>query len=163
MQSSPPSLKGHLKSVEKSDNPMARFRLSFMEMVEILIMNIHALRTQDWDKFKRSLRMMMPWLWIYDNDKYSKWLVEFWLEISSLPDEKEKYMREGLFALSMIGKPYSRLPLDLWIENKGSKMKAGWKSILKNEKMLFTHTRTVDYVNRVRSSLHELANIKDYS
>ena len=47
--------------------------------------------------------------------------------------------------------------------NKGSKMKAGWKSILKNEKMLFTHTRTVDSVNRVRSSLHELANIKDSS
>ena len=75
-------------------------------------------------------------------------------------------MREGLFAQSMTGKPYSCLPLDLWIEmtmNKGSKMKAGWKSILKNEKMLFTHTRTVDSVNRVRRSLHELANIKDSS
>ena len=35
------------ESVEKSDGPMARFWLSFMEMVEILIMNIHALRTQD--------------------------------------------------------------------------------------------------------------------
>ena len=73
-------------------------------------------------------------------------------------------MREGLFAQSMTGKPYSCLPLDLWIEitmNKGSKMKAGWKSILKNEKMLFTHTRTVHSVGRVRSSLHSLADITD--
>ena len=109
--------------------------------------------------------MMLPWLRIYDNDKYSKWLVEYWLEVSSLPDEKEKYMREGLFAQSMTGKPYSCIPLDLWIEmtmNKGSKMKAGWKSILKNEKMLFTHTRTVHSVGRVRSSLHSLADIIDF-
>lgn len=150
------------ESVGKSDSPMARFWLSFMEMVEILIMNIYALRTQDWDSFKASLRMMMPWLRIYDNDKYSRWLVEFWLEISSLPEEKERYMRDGLFAQSMTGKPYSCLPLDLWIEmtmNKGSKMKAGWKRILKNEKMLLTHTRTVNSVNRVRSSLHALANL----
>ena len=110
--------------------------------------------------------MMLPWLRIYDNDKYSKWLVEYWLEVSSLPDEKEKYMREGLFAQSTMGKPYSCIPLDLWIEmtmNKGSKMKAGWKNILKNEKMLFTHTRTVHSVGRVRSSLHSLADITDSS
>ena len=154
------------ESAEKSDSPMARFWLSFLQMVEILIMNIYALRTQDWDSFKASLRMMLPWMRIYDNDKYSKWLLEFWLEISSLPEEKEKYMQDGLFAQSMTGKPYSCLPLDLWIEmtmNKGSKMKAGWKSILKNEKMLLTHTRTVNFVNRVRGSLHALANLHDSS
>ena len=77
---------------------MARFWLSFMDMVEILIMNIYALRTQNWESFKASPRMMLPWLRIYDNDKYSRWLLEFWLEISSLPEEKEKFMREGLFA-----------------------------------------------------------------
>ena len=128
-----------------------------MEMIEILTMNTLALRRQDWTAFKASLRMTMPWLQIYDNDKYSKWLVQFWLEISRLPAEKEKYIREGLFAQSMTGKPYSRLPLDLWIEmtmNKGSKMRAEWKNILKNEKILFTRIRTVDSVNRVRSSLH---------
>ena len=44
------------ESVEKSDSPMARFWLSFMEMVEILIMSIHALRTQDWEEFKAWLQ-----------------------------------------------------------------------------------------------------------
>ena len=73
-------------------------------------------------------------------------------------------MCEGLFAQSMTGKPYSCIPLDLWIEmtmNKGSKMKAELKSILKNEKMLFTHTRsrTVHSVGKVRSSLYSLADI----
>ena len=43
-------------------------------------------------------------------------------------EEKAQHMPDGLFAQSMIGKPYPCLPLDLWIEmtmNKGSKMKAG--------------------------------------
>ena len=143
---------------------MAKFWLGFLEMVEILIMNIHALRMQDWDAFKASLRMMVPWLRIYDNDKYSRWLVEFWLEINTLPEEKERYMKEGLFAQSMTGKPYSCLPLDLWIKmmmNIGSKMKAGWKRVLNDEKMFLTHAQAVNYVNRVRNSLHALANLTE--
>ena len=44
--------------------------------------------------------------------------------------------------------------------NKGSKMKAGWKSILKNEKMLLTHTMTAYSINKIRSSLHNQGNIK---
>ena len=69
-------------------------------------------------------------------------------------------MAGGLFAQSMTGKPYSCLPLDLWIEmsmNKGSKLMAGRIKILKNEKMLLTHTHTVNIVNRVRTSLHGIA------
>ena len=49
-----------------------------------MIMNIHALRTQDWDSLKAPLGMMLPWLRIYDNDKYSRWMVELWLEINTL-------------------------------------------------------------------------------
>ena len=133
-----------------------------MEMVEILLLNIHDLHTQDCDAFKCSLRMMLPWLQIYDNNKYGRWLTEFWLEISSLPEDKAQYMYEGLFSQSMTVQPYSCLPLDLWIEmtmNKGSKMNGGWYHFLKNEPMLLFHTRTVNFVNRVRDSLHALANL----
>ena len=76
----------------------------------------------------------MPWLQVYDNDKYGRWLVEFWLEISSLREVKAQRMRHGLFAQSMTGEPYYCLPLDLWIEmkmNKESKIKAGCLKILK--------------------------------
>ena len=55
------------------------------------------------------------------------------------------------------------MPLYLWIEmtmNKGSKMKAGWLKILRNEKMLLTITRNVNSVNRVWASLHTLAQMK---
>jgi serine/threonine protein kinase len=44
--------------------------------------------------------------------------------------------------------------------NKGSKMKAGWLRILKNEKMLLSHTRNANNVNRVRASVHSDAALK---
>ena len=62
-----------------------------------------------------------------------------------------------LFSQSITGKPYSCLPLDLWIEmtmNRGFKMKAGWMHILKNEEMLLSHTINANSVNRVRAALH---------
>ena len=151
------------QAFERSSNahsPMATFWLSFMHMVEILLLNIHALRMQDWDAFKASIRMMMPWLQIYDNTKYGKWLPEFWLE--SMSEDKQLFMSDGLFSQSMTGKPYSCLPLDMWIEmtmNKGSKMKAGWSRFLKNEPMLLIHTRTINAINLVRASLHVIANL----
>eukprot|EP00112_Aurelia_sp_Birch-Aquarium-sp1_P017443 Seg4042.3 transcript_id=Seg4042.3/GoldUCD/mRNA.D3Y31 product="hypothetical protein" protein_id=Seg4042.3/GoldUCD/D3Y31 len=142
---------------------MAKYWLSFLQMVEILMQNIHALRTHNWEEFEISLRSMLPWMQIYDNNKYGRWLVEFWLEMSCLPEEKAQYLYQGLFAQSMTAKPYSCLPLNLWIEmtmNKGSKMKAGWKKILKNEKMLLIHTRNANSVNRVRVALHAMANVR---
>ena len=109
---------------------MADYWLSYMEMVEILMMNIRAIKVKDWDQYLASLRLMIPWMQIYDNNNYGKWLVEFWMEMKTLSPEITEYMVNGLFSQSMTGKSYSSIPLDLWIEmtmNKGSKMKAGWK------------------------------------
>ena len=79
------------QAFERSSNahsPMATFWVSFMHMVEILLLNIHALRMQDWDALKKaSILMMMPWLQIQDNTKYGRWLPEFWLEISSMSED----------------------------------------------------------------------------
>ena len=105
-----------------------------MEIVEILMMNSHPLKIQELSMFKDLLRLMIPWMQIYDNN-YGKWLVEFWTEISTLTKAIDEHMAKDLLAQSLIGNPYSCLPLDIWIEmtmNKGSKMKPGWKNILKN-------------------------------
>ena len=73
---------------------------------------------------------------------------------------------DSLFAQSMMGKPYSCLPLDLWIEvtmNKGSKMKAGWLRILKNEQMLLSSVHNANLINRIRACLHAIANMEETS
>ena len=63
------------EKVEKSDSAMAKYRLSFLKMTEILMLKIHAVKTH------KTLRLIMPWLQVCDNDKYGRRLVEFWLAV----------------------------------------------------------------------------------
>ena len=62
-------------------------------MIEILLMNIGSLRTKDWKNFS-SLRLMMPWMIVYDNTNYSQWLPVFWMEMSSLSQEHCQLIKE---------------------------------------------------------------------
>ena len=144
-------------------SPQAQYWLSFLEMVEVLTQNIYAIRTQNWKEFKASLWMMLPWLQIYDSDRYGRHLPDFCAMLDDLPADQETYFVNGIFAQSMTGKPYSCLALDIWIEttmNKGSKLKSGWIAILKNEKQLLSHTRNANNVNRLRTKIHNDANMK---
>ena len=105
---------------------------------------------------------MLPWLIIYDNVKYGKILPDHWAMLSTLPDKVNEFMSSH-FAQSMTGKQYSAQALDLWIEctmNKGSKMKAGWLSILKNSKQLLTDTRSPNKINRIRAAIQTHSNDK---
>ena len=47
--------------------------------------------------------------------------------------------------------------------NKGSKIKAGWLRILKNEQMLLAHVLNANLINRIRVCLHVIANMEKTS
>ena len=47
------------EEVEGSD--MANYWTEFMTMVEILMMNVHAIHTCNWEEYLTSLQKMMPW------------------------------------------------------------------------------------------------------
>jgi len=106
---------------------------------------------------------MLPWMQIYDNDKYGWHLPDFIGVLDNLPVEHAAFMEDGMFAQSMTGNPYSCVALDIWIEstmNKGSKLKSGWLAILNSEKQLLSNTRNVNNINRVRRAVHHHANCK---
>ena len=149
--------------VEGSD--MANYWIDFMTMVEILMMNVHAIHTCNWEEYLNSMRKMMPWLVIYDQTNYGRWLPHFWAMLSSLPTKQTQFFSSH-FAQSMTGKPYSSIAWDMWIEmtmNKGSKMKAGWLSILRNEKQLMVDTRNVNNLGRTQAALHNQVSRKQLS
>ena len=103
---------------------------------------------------------MLPWMQIYDNDKYSHHLPDFIAVLDTLPADQAAFMEDGMFSQSMTGNPYSCVALDIWIElamNKGSKLKSGWLAILNNEKQLLSNTRNVNNINRIRA-VHHHAN-----
>ena len=98
----------------------------------------------------------------YDKQKYGRALPDFWAYLINLPPEENEFLREN-FALSLTGNPYSSMPWDLWIEvtmNKGSKLKSGWLSMLKNEKQLLVHSRNVNNIARIRVAHNKAANKK---
>ncbi|KAG0718244.1 Aromatic-L-amino-acid decarboxylase [Chionoecetes opilio] len=77
-----------------------------IHMIPAKINDLYFLRTQNWEELKASLRLMLPW--IYDNSKYGRWMVEYWLELSNLPEERTAYMRDGLFSQSITDNPNLR-------------------------------------------------------
>ena len=49
------------------ENHMEKYILSVIDMIEVLFMNLDSLRQKDWQEFKNSLRLMMPWITITDD------------------------------------------------------------------------------------------------
>ena len=150
-------------SLDIPENHMAKYMISLMEMIEILLLNIDSIRTHNWKCYLESIRLMMPWMMAYDCTNYGRWLPIYWADMKNLSPEHSEMMCE-IFAQSLTNNPYSAQPGDMWIEctmNKGSKLKSGWKKILKNEKGLFVHTKNANNVNAVRNALrHFLSEVK---
>ena len=154
---------GMFQDLEVSD--MANYWIDFMSMVEVLMMNMYAVHTCNWEEYLISLREMMPWLVIYDQTNYARWLPNFLVKLSSLNTEQKQFFSSN-FAQSMTGKPYSSIPWDMWIEmtiNKGSIMNARWLPILRNEKQLMAFTKNVNNIGRFRAALHNQVNRKQLS
>ena len=150
------------EEIDSADSAMAKYWITYLEMVEILFMNYHALRTRDWDSYLQSIRLMQPWMAVYDNLHYTRYMTVYWSTMNNLNEEWAQFMRDGLFSASLSGRPFSAIPLDQWIEvtmNKGSKMKGGWIGITKNEAMVTIHARTTNKINKVRETLHGAADM----
>ncbi len=120
--------------------PQAEYGTSFMEMVEILNQNSHVVRTSNWSEFKSSLKLMLPWMQIYDNNKYGRHPPDCLIVLDTHPVNQAAFMESGMFAQSMTGKTYCCVTLGIWLEsisimNKGSKLNSGWLTILNNRNM----------------------------
>ena len=57
------------------------------KMVEILFMNNHALCMQDWDSFYKSIRLMQPWMAVYDNIHYTRYVTVYWSTMNNLNEK----------------------------------------------------------------------------
>ena len=132
-------------------------------MTDVLIQNIHACHVRDITEYLSSTYDMLKYLMAYNNHNYGRWLPDYWASISSLTSVRWRFFRDN-FSQSITGLPYSFQGMDLWIEctmNLGSKLKQGWLNLLDNEKQLFSTTRNVNNVSRVRSTIKRNLKKKD--
>ena len=140
---------------EPTGTDMGDFWISFLEMTDVLIQNIHACHVRNLSEYLSSTYDMLKYLISYNNTNYGRWLPDYWASLSSLPTEQYEFFKND-FTQSLTGLPYSFQGMDLWIEctmNLGSKLKRGWLNLLNNEKQLFTTTRNVNNISRIRSTI----------
>ena len=143
---------------KNEETDMANYWKDFLEMADALLQSVHAVHTVDLSEYINSVRAMLPWMLAYDKQKYGRWLPDFWAMILNLPADQFTFLKEN-FAQSITGNPYSNMAWCMWIEttmNKGSKLKSGWLSILKNEKQVLVHSRNVNNIARIRA-IHNAA------
>ena len=141
---------------EEPGTDMGDFWVSFIEMSDPLVQNIHACHARNVSEYLSSTYDMLPGLIAYDNHDYGRWLPDYWVMLSSLSDEQMGFFSDH-FTQSMTGLAYSCQPLDLWIEttmNLNSKLKQGWLQLLQNEKQLFSTTRNANNVARVKATVN---------
>ena len=82
------------------------------------------------------------------------------MEMSSLSQEHCQLIKE-IFSQSLTGNAYSSFPLERWIEytmNKSSKLKAGWKRLLKNEIGLHIYVRNTNNISTMKHFLENHIN-----
>ena len=96
-------LKNVTTEIKLHSSEMSQYCLSCLEMVEILLMNYHALRTQNWKDYLHSLKLMLPWMAIYESLHYTRYMSIYWAEMNNFNEDIKKYMDEGLFSSSMSG------------------------------------------------------------
>ena len=148
---------------ESNETDIGDCWLSFLEMTDVLVQNIHACHIKDSVQYLSSTYHMFKYMKAYNNHYYGRWLPYYWARISNLQDDQASFFRNS-FAQSMTGLPYSCQGMDLWIEctmNLGLKLKQGWLNLLSNEKQLFSTTRNVNNISRVRSTIKRNLKRKD--
>ena len=103
--------------------------MSFIEISDILLQNVHACYVGDCEEYLSSTRAT----------NYGKILADYWAMLTSLPDDVSDYLSVH-FSQSSTSLPYSCQPIDLWIEvtmNLDSKLKQGWLTLFQNDLQLF--------------------------
>ena len=148
---------------QQSDSDMSNFWLSFLEMTDILLQNVHACHVGNFEEYLTSTYEMLPSLLAYNNHDYGGWLPDYWAMLCSLPAERFCFFSDH-FSQSMTGLPYSRQPMDLWIEttmNLGSKLKQGWLQLLQNEKQLFCQIRNVNNISHIKNNIKKNLKCKN--
>ena len=122
------------QDVLKSQNRLSEFWMSYIDITEILLGVLRALREGDWILNLASIRNMIPWCFSYDKLNYACFSSYYYAAMSQLPKTRPcvyDYFLEGGFAVQLGSKnPFGRIPVDQTIKetvNKDTQTPGGTK------------------------------------
>ena len=115
--------------------PMAAFWQSFLDMVQILLDFIRAVRTGDWDLHLQACQQMLVWMHAYDRINYSRHFTYYWAGQQNISENFPSMYQEfknGNFSTKRSPGKFNMLPPDQVIEqtiNRDQKGSGGIKHI----------------------------------
>ena len=83
---------------------IAKYWKDFLSMVDALMQNVHAVHICNWDDYVSLLCAMLPWMIAYNNNKYGRWLPDFWAVLTAFPLDQVEFLCTD-FAQSITGNP----------------------------------------------------------
>ena len=106
----------YIEFLRHENGKLSKFWLSYLDMVEILLRLLRALREGNWELHVLAIRSMIPWCFAYDNVNYARYLSSYLSEMSHLGEEHPDvlaYLRSGGFSVQ-IGtmNTFGRIPVD---------------------------------------------------
>ena len=99
--------------------PMATFRQSFIDMIQILHDFIKSIRLGDWDLHLQSTERMLVWMHAYDRINYSRHFTYYWADQQKLQTNHPSIYHEfqqGNFSVKRCQGKFNMLPSDQVIE-----------------------------------------------
>ena len=117
--------------LQSLDTGLARFWLSYLQMVEVLLMFIRSCREGNWELHLASIRHMLPWLFAYDRTNYSRYLSFYYMDMMTLESRHSYVHRQlcnGNFVVQRSSNSFAQVPMDQCIEqtvNKDTKTQGG--------------------------------------
>ena len=92
------------KQYLESTSDLAKFWLSYLSMVELLLNTIYATRTGDWDLLLECVRDIARYAFAYDNYNYARYLTPWFSEIltlgTSIPEVHQEFIK-GNFSVQL--------------------------------------------------------------
>ena len=111
---------------------MAKYWLSYIDMVSLLLQFIRSIRDGDLESYLASIRDMIPWMFAYDQVNYSRYLSVYFLDMQSLekkhPNVLRAFQAGQLVVQRTSDSSFSQVSVDQTIEhtvNRDTKTKDG--------------------------------------
>ena len=147
---------------KNAGNGLQIFWLSYIEMVDVMLHTISAVRSGCWDLLLECIREIIPYSFAYDNINYARYLKNFLGDMLALEEdfpEIHQQCKAGNFAAQLSGgNAFSRCETDKVIEmtlNKDTKTPGGTTGFSTNVGAVRRWEVNASYRAELRKCFHE--------
>eukprot|EP00794_Sanderia_malayensis_P000765 gene765-55_t len=113
---------------QASKYPTFALWMTYIEIVQILLLFLRATRSNDWDLHLSAVRSMLPWFFVTDRVHYSRYGTAYWLEMSCIEqtnpgqhNTQQTHNRDSKVRGGLVGFTLNRAAVHRWIMAQGER------------------------------------------